>query len=353
MANHLLRLLFIISLCSFRYPLSTTDWGKVESDCVTVTNNVKQASDSWQTAMNLFKAGSSFFGPIGSVVGLITTLNGLGEPAPEEAILEKLVQLQLVLMTEFKRLGENMQLGFDKIFYHIDKTDYRENVIDEIRSTWDKLLILTNHPNNSDAHKKFLVACEDYKPEEVLLKMYDRIAVEPSILTSLITASVYDWESYKDFSSSVVQQMMQLENLFVYCEMITNNFTNITQSSSTESFNARTPKIVAALEKAETRMKADYLPISAPAVIHDCIDRLGANDAGYACINNTLSTKHPWSKPFLLGYCAPFEALHCNRYPSCHYREDYKGKYYFVNEDGCNFEYFCLEEYGVPAWGCS
>uniref|UniRef100_A0AC34FV54 Uncharacterized protein n=1 Tax=Panagrolaimus sp. ES5 TaxID=591445 RepID=A0AC34FV54_9BILA len=255
MKNHLLLLLFFILLGSLLNVKCDTEWGKVANDFNTVTSNVKQASDTWQSALDLFKSASNFFGPIGSVVGFATTIMGLGEPGPEAAILKKLEELQKTLMTEFKRLGEKMELGFDKIFYHIDKTDYRANVVDEIRSLWDKLLILNNHPNNTDALKKFKVACSDYKPEEILLKMYDRITIEPSILTSLITASVYDWEAYQDFSSSVVQQLMQLENLFVYCEMITNNFTNINQSSSTESFYQRVPEIAAAIKNAEVRMK--------------------------------------------------------------------------------------------------
>ena len=341
MKNHLLLLLFFIFLGSLYNVNCVTDWEKVKSDFGIVTTNVKQATDSWQSAMDLFQTASSFFGPIGSAVGFATTLMGIGEPGPEEVILEQLKVLQKALMTEFKRLGEKMELGFDKVIYHIDKTDYRENIVDGIRSAWDKLLILTNNPNNTDALRKFKVACDDYKPEEILLKMYDRLTIEPSILTSLITASVYDWEAFQDFSSSVVQQMMQLENLFVYCEILTNNFTNINQSSSTQSFYQRPPEIVQAIKNAENRMKAEYLSISSPVIIHDCIDRLGPSNEGLACINNTLKARHPWSKAFLT-YCECFKLLkRSESIPPCDYIEKYKGDGYVISEGGCNSVYKC------------
>uniref|UniRef100_A0AC34FK56 Uncharacterized protein n=1 Tax=Panagrolaimus sp. ES5 TaxID=591445 RepID=A0AC34FK56_9BILA len=299
--------------------LKKRDWGPVETAFGEVGSIVGKATDSYESVLNLLKLGSNILGPVGTIDG------------PEKVILEKLEQLEKAIMDAFKKLGEKMDMGFNEILHHIDRTDYRQTVIDEIRPLWEKFLILTKHPNMTDALHKFVKACDDHKPEEILGNMAERISIEPSILSSLKTVSFYDTQAFKSFSSSALQQMTQLQIVFGYCELIANNLTSINESSSTDLFEAKLTKIAKAVEVSEAELKDNFLQKGAYFVVHKCIDQYGVDgDKGTWCIVNEMKARYPWTN---FNLCKERIGSACHADCAAKAKIDYIGDHKYIITD--------------------
>uniref|UniRef100_A0AC35EXZ5 Uncharacterized protein n=1 Tax=Panagrolaimus sp. PS1159 TaxID=55785 RepID=A0AC35EXZ5_9BILA len=285
------------------------DWGQVETNFGTVNSAVNDATNTWKTTLDFLQAGSSILGPVSSIVSFAEFAIGILTPGPEEAILEKLEQLEKEIMDAFKRLGEKMDMGFNAVIHHIDSTDYRQTVIDDIRPLWEKFSILNKHPNMTDALNKFVKACEDHKPEETLGKILERISIEPSILTSLKKVSMYDWQAFESFSSSALQQLTQLQIVFGYCELIANNLTSINDSSSKEMVEEKLKKTAIAIHESEVELKDNFLLKGSEFSVKQCIDQHGPDgDEGPRCILKTMKERYPWTN---FNLCKEWILLNC------------------------------------------